>query len=109
AATLGRERQGALTAFARDELAAVFGSAFAGKIEAIAESHWASAPHTGGAYSHALVGAADARGRLASPVGNRLFFAGEACSPHAFSTAHGAWETGVAAAEAWLRAARLLR
>src|SRR5262249_16151035 len=29
----------------------------------------------------------------------RLFFAGEACSPHDFSTAHGAWITGVAAAD----------
>jgi len=28
-----------------------------------------------------------------------LFFAGEACSAHDFSTAHGAWHTGVAAAD----------
>jgi monoamine oxidase len=40
------------------------------------------------------------RAILAAPVEGRIFFAGEACSPHAFSTAHGAFETGVAAAEA---------
>ena len=36
---------------------------------------------------------------LAAPVDGRLFFAGEAVSPHAFSTAHGAWETGLRAAD----------
>ena len=36
------------------------------------------------------------------PVDNRLFFAGEACSPNFFSTAHGAYMTGLAAAEAAL-------
>jgi hypothetical protein len=35
---------------------------------------------------------------LAAPVNNRLFFAGEACSQHDYSTAHGAFLTGVAAA-----------
>jgi hypothetical protein len=42
-----------------------------------------------------LPGHSDARARLAQPVGNALFFAGEAVSPHFFSTAHGAWETGL--------------
>jgi hypothetical protein len=31
-------------------------------------------------------------------VDDRLFFAGEACSQHDYSTAHGAYLTGVAAA-----------
>ena len=56
-----------------------------------------------GGYSHALPGHADARAALASSVDNRIFFAGEACSRHFFSTAHGAWETGIAAAEDYLR------
>jgi monoamine oxidase len=46
-----------------------------------------------------LPGHADDRARLAAPVDDRLFFAGEACSRHAFSTAHGAYLTGRAAAE----------
>ena len=37
-------------------------------------------------------------------VDDRLFFAGEACSPHKNTTAHGAFESGVAAAEAVLAA-----
>ena len=36
--------------------------------------------------------------RLAAPVDNRLFFAGEACSEISYSTAHGALITGRAAA-----------
>ena len=36
---------------------------------------------------------------LGAPVDDRLFFAGEACSTHDYSTAHGAYRTGIAAAE----------
>jgi monoamine oxidase len=36
---------------------------------------------------------------LAAPVDGRLFFAGEACSRHDFTTAHGAYLTGIEAAE----------
>ena len=39
---------------------------------------------------------------LAAPVDNRLFFAGEATSPNFFSTAHGAYLSGLTAAEAAL-------
>jgi len=42
---------------------------------------------------------ADCRAKLALPVNDRLFFAGEACSSNDFSTAHGAYLTGVAAAD----------
>jgi monoamine oxidase len=61
--------------------------------------HWAR-----GSYSHALPGKADARSRLVFPIQDRLFFAGEAVSPHLFSTAHGAAETGRRAAGHVLRA-----
>jgi len=50
-------------------------------------------------YSFALPGHADCRRALAEPVDDRLFFAGEACSRGDFSTAHGAFLTGVAAAD----------
>jgi monoamine oxidase len=46
-----------------------------------------------------LPGQAACRGALAAAVDNRLFFAGEACSQHDYSTAHGAYLTGVVAAE----------
>jgi monoamine oxidase len=60
---------------------------------------WAADPWARGSYSCALPGAADGRAVLAAPVDDRLFFAGEACSCHDFSTAHGAFLTGVVAAE----------
>jgi monoamine oxidase len=58
----------------------------------------------GGSYSYALPGHAGDRAILARPVDNRLFFAGEACSPDYFSTAHGGYLTGRAAAEQALAA-----
>ena len=52
----------------------------------------------GGAYSYALPGQVSARQRLAQPFEQRLFFAGEATSPGDFSTAHGAHDSGIRAA-----------
>ena len=49
---------------------------------------------------------ADAGATLAAPVDGRLFFAGEACSRDDFSTAHGAYLSGVAAAEQAITALR---
>jgi monoamine oxidase len=43
---------------------------------------------------------------LAAPVDDRIFFAGEACSRTDFSTAHGAFRTGVRAAEEAIEALR---
>jgi monoamine oxidase len=53
----------------------------------------------GGAYSHALPGHAAARRELARPFEQRLFFAGEATHHYDFSTAHGAYDSGLRAAE----------
>jgi monoamine oxidase len=104
AALLEAEADGAFARFAIDELAAVLGSDIRKRLTPIAESQWRADPFIRGAYSHARVGRSGARAILAAPVEDRLFFAGEACSPHAFSTAHGAFETGIAAAEAALAA-----
>ena len=60
---------------------------------------WGADPFARGSYSYALPGMADCRARLAAPVDGRLFFAGEACSRGDFSTAQGAWITGVSAAD----------
>lgn len=98
AATLESQDEGALAAFAATELTSLFGSDIGRRLEPLARSAWRADPFIGGAYSHARVGHADARARLASSAGDRLLFAGEACSPHAFSTAHGAYETGRRAA-----------
>jgi monoamine oxidase len=96
--------EAAFAAFALDELASLLGGAVRKRLQPIAASAWAGDPHARGSYSHALPGHADARRTLAAPVGDRLFFAGEACSVHDFSTAHGAFRTGIAAAEAAINA-----
>jgi monoamine oxidase len=44
---------------------------------------------------------------LGGPVGDRLFFAGEACSPDFFSTAHGAYLSGIEAARSVLASQRV--
>jgi monoamine oxidase len=90
---------GAFFDFAVAELVGVFGSAFAGRLKPIGVHRWGHDPLSLGSYSYARPGFADCRLALAEPVDGRLFFAGEACSVHDFSTAHGGWLTGVHAAE----------
>ena len=93
--------EAAAVAFAIEELRNLLGADFARGLAPIGVTRWAREPTIGGSYSHALPGRADARARLRAPVGERLCFAGEACSARDFSTAHGAWESGLAAA-AWI-------
>ena len=85
--------------FAVSELVGQLGSDFARRLTPISVHRWGADPFARGSYSYALPGKADSREVLAAPVDGRLFFAGEACSRHDFSTAHGAWFTGVAAVE----------
>jgi monoamine oxidase len=100
----GLERDGfdAMAAFATDELAGLLGSDVRRQLRPLKASFWRQDEFARGSYSYALPGHADDRTRLAMPVDERLFFAGEACSLNFFSTAHGAYETGTAAATAAL-------
>ncbi len=106
AAQLERDGIEAMAAFATDELAGLLGADIRRHLSPIAASFWRRDPFAGGSYSYALPGHADDRALLATPVDDRLFFAGEACSLNYFSTAHGAYETGTAAAEAALASLR---
>src|SRR5581483_6519822 len=90
--------------FAVSELVSVFGGGFANRIQFLHIHAWGADPFARGSYSFALPGRASDRLTLAEPIDNRLFFAGEACSVHDYSTAHGAYRTGIAAAEAVLAA-----
>ncbi len=93
-------------AFARlaiDQLAAHLGADIRKRLKPIFGSAWGRDPWALGAYSYARPGDAGARAALAATVEERLFFAGEACSVNDYSTAHGAYRTGEAAAEAVLR------
>lgn len=90
---------GAATAFAVEELGHLLGSDFRRGLTPLAETHWAGDPYALGSYSHALPGHAGDRAILAAPVEDRIFVAGEATSAHFYSTVHGAWESGLRAAD----------
>jgi monoamine oxidase len=99
--------EGTFAQFAVDELAAHFGSSIRAHLRTLVVSAWHQDPFARGSYSHALPGKAGARAVLVEPVDDRIFFAGEACSLESFSTAHGAFETGVAAGAAVLKSRAL--
>jgi monoamine oxidase len=92
--------------FAVAELIGLLGGNFARRVRPLHIHRWGADPFSRGSYSCALPGKADCRAALATPVDNRLFFAGEACSPGDYSTAHGAYLTGVAAADQAIAALR---
>jgi monoamine oxidase len=95
AADLERGGAAAFENYAREQLTHQLGPDIVANISAIVSTRWRADPFARGSYSHALPGHADDRFVLAAPVGDRLFFAGEACSPEFFSTAHGAYLSGV--------------
>jgi len=102
AASLEREGEGGMFSFAAWELARLFGNDIRRQITPLASTAWLQDPWARGSYSYARPGHAEDRAVLAAPVDDRLFFAGEASSPNFFSTAHGAYMSGVTAAEAAL-------
>ena len=102
AAELEAGGEAAFHDFAIAELVGLLGSDFARRVKPLNMHPWGVDPFARGSYSYALPGKADCRGVLAAPADARLLFAGEACSRHDFSTAHGAYLTGIAAADAIL-------
>lgn len=98
ARTLEQGGLAGFAAFAIDEICDMLGNDWRKRLKPLVASSWANEPFALGSYSHALPGHSDKRAVLAAPVENRLFFAGEATHPHYFSTAHGAYESGVRAA-----------
>jgi monoamine oxidase len=100
---------GDAAAFAIDELVALLGSDWRRRFTPLAVTRWREERWIGGSYSHARIGHAGQRAILSAPVEDRLFFAGEACSSHDFSTAHGAHATGIAAANRILALSRRAR
>lgn len=84
---------------ARAGLIDMFGSSIMKHCIKATTTAWCGDPHTLGAYSCAKPGHADRRAILSEPIADRLFLAGEAVSADWFSTVHGAYLTGIAAAE----------
>ena len=74
------------------------------KPEAYVRTAWEQDPFFQGSYSFDRLGQQpEDRRVLAQPVGDRLFFAGEATHPYFHSTVHGAYETGIRAAREIMR------
>jgi monoamine oxidase len=96
---LEADGEGAAAAFALDELCALVGTRFRKRARGIGATAWAADPFAGGSYSFARPGRRGDRAALAEPVEDRIFFAGEACHETLFSTVHGAWASGEAAAQ----------
>ncbi len=106
AAELEAGGEAAFFDFAVSELVGLFGADFSRRVAPLQLHRWGGDPFARGSYSYALPGKADCRAALAAPVDGRLFFAGEACSRNDFSTAHGAFLTGLAAADQAIAARR---
>jgi len=98
---LARDGEAAAVEFTLAQLRAIFGGRvdrlFAGCTRLV--TRWDADPWTRGVYSWVPVGQADARRRLAEPLGDgHLLFAGEACNDGFAGTLAGAWISGLAAA-----------
>jgi monoamine oxidase len=104
ARVLEREGEAAFFAFASDQLADALGGGIRGRLRFLAVSRWDQDPFARGSYSHARIGRSEARQALATRVEGRIFFAGEACLGHDYSTAHGAYRSGIRAAEEVIQA-----
>jgi monoamine oxidase len=65
---------------------------------------WASDPLAGGSYTIVPInGSLDDFDKIAEPIGNRLFFAGEATNKYYYGTVHGAYISGYRASQEVLK------
>lgn len=90
---------------AQENLKKAFGSDITKHVVRHLVSAWRGDPWVKGAYSAARPGRSSQRARLAEAIEGRLFFAGEATSRESYATAHGAYLSGLRAAEEALTAA----
>lgn len=90
--------QDAAVDFVTDRLADIFGSDLRKRIGRSLMTNWGGERRTRGAYASARPGRAGARAVLAEPVGERIWFAGEALAGSLMQTAGGARLSGEAVA-----------
>jgi monoamine oxidase len=103
AEAVSRQGAQALQAEGRDILASFLGGTAARRVLAAAAAvDWSADPLSRGAYAVVPIGSVDARATYASPLDDRLFFAGEAAGGAHAATAHGARLSGEATAKAIL-------
>jgi monoamine oxidase len=89
----------AMVDFALAGLVDILGSSAPNRVRATTVTEWTAHPFIRGAYSAARPGRASERARLAEPIADRIFLAGEAVSMDNYATAHGAHLTGIAVAD----------
>ncbi len=94
---LEKQGLGASKAYLIDGLVKIFGGEIRGKLREFRLSAWGYDPWIRGAYSAQTPGCSGMRRQLAEPVDECLYFAGEATSTDFFSTAHGAYLSGIRA------------
>ena len=88
-----------MIAFTINTLARAFGEGIRGHVRKAVVTDWGKSPFTLGGYSCALPGEADQRRQFSRPVNERVFLAGEYQSEHGFATCHGAYISGIDAAQ----------
>ena len=91
---LGKAGGEAAIDFARSELRAIFGGAIGRHLVKGHFTRWGANRLTRGSCASAEPGAYRLRAVLRRPVGDRVWFAGEACSVGDWATVHGAHESG---------------
>ena len=84
---------------AKENLKKAFGSDITKHVVRHLVTAWRGDPWVKGAYSAARPGTVGQRPRLAEAIDGRLFFAGEATSSEFFASAHGAYLSGIRAAD----------
>lgn len=100
---LSRAGEAAAVDFALGELEKLFGGEARRRFVRGRLTQWAADPFTLGGYSAAAPGRAAARIELARPVGERIFFAGEAVAGPYTATVGGAFMSGRAVARDLIR------
>jgi monoamine oxidase len=103
AADLAEDGEAALTTFAVDWLAGLFGSDLKRAIKRTHATRWVKEPWVLGAFSAASPGGQWARTALSESLSERLWFAGEAVHETLWGTVGGAWEAGERAADAAIK------
>ncbi len=90
-------------AFGLEELRKIFGDEVDKEFVKGHVTRWGRNPFTLGSYASAEPGAFPLRKALRAPVGERIWFAGEACSPTNWAMVHGAHLSGQRAAREVVR------
>ncbi len=103
AADFGREIESwsdqQIVAAGMERLRSIFGNSIPDPVD-FQITRWASSPYSWGSYSFLTTGSHPSmRDALAGSLEDRIFFAGEAASRQYASTVHGAYLSGIAAAE----------